>query len=131
MFGNRFIPSPKQVSDIQKGKSEMSNSFDPAAIAARELLAHFGKNTAVRVDHKYGRNELCVVVARTGNEIATLDEVNKKSASDLYLFAVMVMGMRKFPKPRNMKRAWSPIRLSEKAKEEMDIRRATMNGYFV
>ena len=100
--------------------------FDPAAIAARELLSYFGKNTAIRVDHKYGKEELSVIVARTGNVIATC-----AVGDNLEFIAAQIKAQRNFPKPRNMKRSWSPIRLSEKAKEELDIRRATMNGYFV
>jgi hypothetical protein len=101
--------------------------FDPAAIAARELLAHFGKNTAVRIDHKYGRNEIHVVVARTGRVIST---VMLSDYMNLEFIAAEIMAQKNFPRPRNMKRSWSPIRLSEKAREEMDIRKATMNGYF-
>lgn len=103
--------------------------FDPTAIAAAELLSHFGKNTAVRIDHKYGTNKLCVVVARTGNVIAELDLSVHKAPLDFY--AAEIMAMKRFPRPRNMKRSWSPIRVTEAAKAELDIRRATMNGYFV
>lgn len=105
--------------------------FDSTAIAAVELLSHFGKNTAVRIDHKYGRNELSVVVARTGNVIAELDNVKEKSGSDLYLFAVMVMAMKKFPRPRNMRRSWSPIRIMEQAKADAELTRRTISGYYM
>ena|SRR5689334_19954223 len=121
--------------------------FDPAAIAAAELLSMFGKNTAIRIDHKYGRNEIRVCVARTGNEIATVkldsslayeyvdfartDDTFTVHPQSVAFVADSIKAMKRFPKPRNMKRSWSPIRLSEKAKEENDIRRATMNGYFL
>lgn len=111
--------------------------FDPAAIAAKELLAHFGKNTAIRIDHKYGMNKLSVIVARTGNEIAVVSVENGAYAvsnvrtHSLEEIARVIQGQKKFPRPRNMKRSWSPIRVTEAAKQELDIRRATMNGYFV
>lgn len=102
--------------------------FDPTAIAAAELLSHFGKNTAVRIDHKYGTSKLCVIVARTGNTIAELDlEVHRAS---MEFYAAEIMAMKRFPKPRNMRRSWSPVRLTEAAKAEADITRATMNGYY-
>jgi hypothetical protein len=102
--------------------------FDPAAIAARELLSHFGKNTAIRIDHRYGRNEIRVCVARTGNEIMSIEYGENFNAEAI---ANEIKGMRKFPKPRNMKRAWSPIRLSEKAIKEAEIFKATIGGYYM
>lgn len=91
--------------------------FDPTAIAAAELLSYFGKNTAVRIDHRYGASGMNVVVARTGNVIATIESYDFIRLQEV---ALEIQAMRKFPKPRNMKRAWSPIRLSEKAKEMME-----------
>lgn len=115
----------------------MNSTFDPAAIAAAELLSMFGKNTAIRIDHKYGQHEIRVCVARTGNVISDV-MIHEKGividelfiAPDMETAANVIKGKKKFPKPRNMKRSWSPIRLSEKAREELDIRKATMNGYF-
>jgi hypothetical protein len=102
--------------------------FDSTAKAAAELLSYFGKNTAVRIDHKYGTSTMNVVSARTGNIIR---EVVVTADTDLHLVAVVTMAQKNFPKPRNMKRSWSPIRLTEAAKVEADISRATMNGYFI
>ena len=110
--------------------------FDNTAIAAAELLSHFGKNTAVRIDHKYGTSKLCVIVARTNNEIAVVDinddsyAVSNVRTKSLEEIARVIMGNKRFPKPRNMRRSWSPIRLTDDAKAEADISRATMNGYF-
>lgn len=122
-------------------------TFDPAAIAAKELLSYFGKNTAVRVDHKYGRNELHVIVARTGNVIATIkfdknlamEYVDFAKTGDTFIVhpdslcfvADSIKAMKRFPKPRNMKRSWSPIRLSEKATKDLEIMRATIGGYYM
>jgi hypothetical protein len=104
--------------------------FDSTAKAAAELLSYFGKNTAVRIDHKYGHNTMHVVVARTGNVLATID-LSYSNKTMLHHWAAEIMAMKKFPRPRNMRRSWSPIRLPEAAKVEADIRRATMNGYFI
>jgi hypothetical protein len=91
--------------------------FDPASSFARELLSMFGKNTAVYLDHKYGHDTIRVVVARTGNIIAQVEYYEGISAHSA---ALDIMAMRSFPKPRNTKRSWSPIRLSEKAREMME-----------
>lgn len=111
--------------------------FDSSAKAAAELLSYFGKNTAVRIDHKYGTSKLCIIVARTGNTIAEVMIQDKGIVVDelfvtpsLEAAANLIKGKKRFPKPRNMKRSWSPIRLTDAAKAESDIRRATMNGYF-
>jgi hypothetical protein len=101
--------------------------FDSTAKAAAELLSYFGKNTAVRIDHKYGHNAMHVVVARTGRVIST---VMLSDYMNLEYTAAEIMAQKNFPRPRTMKRSWSPIRLTEAAKAEADISRATMNGYF-
>src|SRR4030095_26965 len=100
------------------------SSFDPASNKARELLSYFGRNTAIRVDHKYGSKLMSVMNARTGNLIAmvNIDE-------DLQAAALEIKGMKKFPRVRNMKRAWSPIVLTPQALKEQDIRRATILNY--
>lgn len=90
----------------------MNSTFDPAALFANELLSMFGKNTAVYVDHKYGQSELRVISARTGNVLAMVEYYEGISAQSA---ALDIMAMKSFPKPRNMKRSWSPIRLSGKA----------------
>jgi hypothetical protein len=91
--------------------------FDSTAKAAAELLSYFGKNTAVRIDHKYGHNAMDVVVARTGRVIST---VMLSDYMNLEFTAAEIMAQKNFPRPRNMKRSWSPIRLSVKAQEMMD-----------
>ena len=91
--------------------------FDSTAIAAAELLSHFGKNTAVRIDHKYGTDSMNVVSARTGSVIR---EVTVTADTDLHLVAIVTMAQKNFPRPRNMKRSWSPIRLSENAVKAME-----------
>jgi hypothetical protein len=104
--------------------------FDSSAIAAAELLSHFGKNTAVRIDHKYGHNELRVVSARTGNVLSVVaiyggSVTNTYCISNVATFSLeevarVIMGQKNFPRPRNMKRSWSPIRLSANAQAMMD-----------
>jgi hypothetical protein len=101
--------------------------FDSTAKAAAELLSYFGKNTAVRIDHKYGHPVMSISSARTGNVIATVSinsngvyAVDNLSAIDLADVAQYIMSQKNFPRPRNMKRSWSPIRLSVKAQEMMD-----------
>ena len=134
-------------------------THDAMAVFARNLLAEFGKNTAVEIDHRYGTNTAYVVVTRTKNVIATIEfrhngllahnyDGRYWGGTEFWLkkldgewedhtrggspsIALEVSRMKRFPKPRNMKRSWSPIRLTESAKQELDIRRATMNGYFV
>jgi hypothetical protein len=90
-------------------------TFDSSSNAARELLALFGKNTAVRIDHKYGQATMYVVVARTGNVLASV-----LVCDDLEQCALAIMGMKNFPRPRNMKRSWSPIRLNSNAQAMMN-----------
>lgn len=129
-------------------------THDAMAVFVRNLLAEFGNNTAIEIDHKYGMNVAYVVVTRTKNVIATVEIRNNGfdgkywGGTEFWLkkldgewedhtrggsctIAFEIAGMKRFPKPRNMKRSWSPIRLTESAKAELDIRRATMNGYFL
>jgi hypothetical protein len=110
--------------------------FDNTAIAAAELLALFGNNTAVRIDHKYGTSTMNVVSARTGNIIATvildsslaMEYVDYAKTGATYtvhplymeLLADHIMGQKNFPRPRNMNRSWSPIRLSSDAQAMME-----------
>jgi hypothetical protein len=103
------------------------STFDPAERAARELLSYFGKNTAILVTHSYGSTVLFVKSARTGNVIAEIDL--SKSNMTMHHFALEVMASKKFPRVRNMKRAWSPIVLTPQALKEQDIRRATILNY--
>jgi len=103
-------------------------TFDPASSFARELLSMFGKNTAIEIHHKYGQNKIFVIVARSKNVLAEYDYEEGDSAE---FIANEIKAMKRFPRPRNMKRSWSPIRLTDSAREELSIRRATMNGYFV
>ena len=102
--------------------------FDPASSFARELLSMFGKNTAIEIHHKYGMTKIYVIIARTKNVLTEIDYVEGMNAESI---ANEVKAMKRYPRPRNMKRSWSPIRLTESAREELSIRRATMNGYFV
>jgi len=128
------------------------NKYDPAARFATNLLLEMGNNTAIRLDHSFGKNKIEVKVARTGNTIATI-EMRKVAFDGLYWngtefwlkiadgefvdfsysgsfgIALEIMKMRRFPKPRNMKRAWSPIVLSDEAKEAAEITRNTIAHY--
>lgn len=141
-----FMATPTK----QKGKT--MNKYDPAATFANNLLIELGNNTAIRLDHSFGKNVIHVKVARTGNTIATIEmrqvafdglywngtqfwlqlldgEFEDYSLSGSFGMAVAIMGMRRFPKPRNMKRAWSPIVLSDSAKEQQEITRNTIAHY--
>lgn len=97
----------------------MANSYDPSAQFANELLGYFARNTAVKIEHKFAGNTLEVKSARTGNVIATVSRDKGVFTVDgqfdfvsLQFVASFIAGMRRFPKPRNTKKAWSPIRLS-------------------
>lgn len=118
------------------------STFDPASNISRELLSLFGRNTAIRIDHKYGADKVRVVSSRTGNTIAEIETTLAYSLGErtVYLVdgiayttleavATVIKGMKKFPKVRNMKRAWSPIVLTPQALKEQDIRRATILNY--
>lgn len=104
---------------------------------ANELLSHFGRNTAIEVDHHESQNIMQVLVTRSKGMLATIEVLdngrymmNECGYLSLEAVAHEVQNMRRFPKPRKMNKAWSPIRLTDSAKAELDIRRATMNGYF-
>ena len=134
----------------ERGKT--MNKYDPAARFATNLLIELGKNTAIRLDHSFGKNKIAVKVARTGNTIATIElrkvafdglywngtefwlqlldgEFEDYSLSGSFGIALAIMGMKRFPKPRNMKRSWSPIVLTDSAKAEAEISRATIAHY--
>lgn len=105
----------------------MANSYDPSSEFASELLNYFARNTAIKIEHKFMGNTLEVKSARTGNVIATV--VRDKGIFtvdgefdffDLRFVATFISGNRRFPKPRNTKKAWSPIRLNAKAVAMME-----------
>ena len=101
-------------------------SYDSTSVKANELLSYFGRNTAIEVQHKYGATECAVVSTRTKNVIAIVDvEIHR----NLEFVANEIMMMKKFPKNRKQNRAWSPIRLTERAKADNEISRATMAWY--
>lgn len=101
--------------------------FDSSSIFASELLSFFGRNTAVRIDHRYGANKLAVISARTGNVISEVMYENGHVIID-ELFtcptiddaAILIMGKKKFPKNRKMNRSWSPIRFSAASQAMME-----------
>lgn len=97
--------------------------FDSTSVKAAELLSHFGRNTAIEVQHRYGTKECAVVSTRTKNVIWECDNLDEY---DMEYLALMIMGMKKFPKNRKMNRAWSPIRLTAKAEADAEITRATV-----
>lgn len=103
----------------------MPNSFDAAAFTAAELLGYFQRNTAVTVTHAFGGATLLVKSARTGNTIATVKR-EKVNGTVLYVVdnfdflsleiaAGFIRGMARFPKPKNTRRHYSPIRLTPEA----------------
>jgi hypothetical protein len=141
-----FMATPTK----QKGKT--MNRFDPAATLANNLLIELGNNTAIRLDHSFGKNKIEVKVARTGNTIAVIEmrqvafdglywnntefwlslaggEFQDFTFSGSFGMALEIQKMRRYPKPRNMKRNWSPIVLSDSAKEQAEITRATIAHY--
>lgn len=128
------------------------NRYDAAGQFAHNLLIELGNTTAIRIDHSFGQNVIEVKVARTGNTIATIElrkvafdglywnstefwlklndgEWEDYSLSGSWAMALAIQGMRRFPKPRNNKRAWSPIVLTDKAKEQAEITRNTIAHY--
>ena len=110
-------------------------SIDTLSILGANLLATFGKNTAVTVRHNYGQKELTVLSARTGNVIATIavdavfdgqywptlnldyNGVNYFNTEEL---GYAIMESKKFPRNRKMNKAWSPIRFSAASKAMME-----------
>ncbi len=106
--------------------------FDSTSVKAAELLSYFGKNTCVTIRHNYGSNELQVLSARTNNVIAEISKndngvysIDGMTCIDLADVAQYVMSQKKFPKNRKMNKAWSPIRLTERAKADAEITRQT------
>lgn len=100
----------------------MKNTYDPASRYADELLSYFSRNTAITITHKFMGSQLEVKSARTGNVIATVlihetgivvDELF--TCPTLESAAVIIAGKKRFPKPKNTKKAWSPIRLNAKS----------------
>lgn len=105
----------------------MKNSYDPASITADSLLNYFSRNTALKVEHRFMSDTLEVKSARTGNVIATVKRDGELYVVDgvhdflsLEFVATFISGMRRFPKPKNTKKAWSPIRFNAKAIELMN-----------
>jgi hypothetical protein len=107
--------------------------FDSTSVLGSELLSYFGKNTAIRIDHRYGAKECAVISARTGNIIATVEALESGYAvSGLFVAptlesaASIISGNKKFPRNRKMNRTWSPIRLTAKAEADAEITRNTI-----
>lgn len=107
--------------------------FDTTSIFASELLSCFGRNTAIRIDHRYGATECAVISARTGNVISVVGYSDGHCIVDELFVAptiqdaaMLVMGKNKFPKNRKMNRTWSPVRLTAKAEADREITRNTL-----
>jgi hypothetical protein len=140
------------TAQAKQRKGKTMNKYDPAGVFAHNLLIELGISTAIRIDHSFGRNKIEVKVARTGNVLATIElrkvafdglywngtefwlslnggEFEDYSLSGSFGMSLAIRGMKRFPKPRNNKRAWSPIVLTDSAKEQAEITRNTIANY--
>lgn len=97
------------------------NAYDPASFTAAELLGYFNKNTAIKVEHTFGKDKLVVKSARTGNIIATVERDHDHGLYfvdeqfdflSLEIAANYIMMNARFPKPKRRNKSFSPIRLN-------------------
>src|SRR4030095_9751908 len=100
------------------------NAYDPASFTAAELLGYFNKNTAVKVEHVFGKDKLTVKSARTGNVIATVERDHDHGLYfvdgqydflSLEMAAGYIILHPRFPKPKPRNKSFSPIRLNAAA----------------